>query len=46
MKREPLDFIQIDYALDNRAAAERILPLANDRGIAVLTNLRSAAAAC
>jgi aryl-alcohol dehydrogenase-like predicted oxidoreductase len=39
MKREQLDFIQIDYALDNRAAAERILPLAKDRGIAVLTNL-------
>lgn len=39
MKREPLDFIQIDYALDNRAAADRILPLAKDKGIAVLTNL-------
>lgn len=39
MKREKLDFIQIDYAIDNRLAAERILPLALDRGIAVLTNL-------
>lgn len=39
MKREQLDFIQIDYAIDNRAADERILPLAADRGIAVLTNL-------
>lgn len=39
MKREQLDFIQIDYAIDNRLAAERILPLALDRGIAVLTNL-------
>jgi len=39
MKREPLDFIQIDYALDNRLAADRILPLAADRKIAVLTNL-------
>lgn len=39
MKREPLDFIQIDYALDNRTAGERILPLAQDRRIAVLTNL-------
>jgi aryl-alcohol dehydrogenase-like predicted oxidoreductase len=39
MKRERLDFIQIDYALDNRGAADRILPLAKDRGIAVLTNL-------
>ena len=39
MKAEPLDFIQIDYAIDNRAAEERILPLAADRKIAVLTNL-------
>lgn len=39
MKKEPLDFIQIDYAIDNRVAEERILPLAADRGIAVLTNL-------
>ena len=39
MKAEPLDFIQIDYAIDNRAAEERILPLALDRKIAVLTNL-------
>jgi aryl-alcohol dehydrogenase-like predicted oxidoreductase len=39
MKREPLDFIQIDYAIDNRLAADRILPLAADRKIAVLTNL-------
>jgi aryl-alcohol dehydrogenase-like predicted oxidoreductase len=39
MQREALDFIQVDYAIDNRAAADRILPLAADRGIAVLTNL-------
>ena len=39
MKAEPLDFIQIDYAIDNRAAEERILPLAQERKIAVLTNL-------
>jgi aryl-alcohol dehydrogenase-like predicted oxidoreductase len=39
MKRETLDFIQVDYALDNRAAEETILPLAADRGMAVLTNL-------
>ena len=39
MKREPLDFIQVDYALDNRAAEERVLPLAEERKIAVLTNL-------
>lgn len=39
MQRETLDFVQVDYAIDNRAAADRILPLAADRGIAVLTNL-------
>lgn len=36
MKREPLDFIGIDYAIDNLTMAERILPLARDRGIGVL----------
>lgn len=39
MEREALDFIQVDYAIDNRSAADRILPLAADRGMAVLTNL-------
>ncbi len=39
MQREKLDFIQIDYALDNRDAEERILPLARDKGMAVLINL-------
>ncbi len=39
MRREKLDFIQIDYALDNRNAEERILPLARDLGMAVLINL-------
>jgi aryl-alcohol dehydrogenase-like predicted oxidoreductase len=36
---EALDFIQVDYAIDNRAAERRLLPLAADRGVAVLTNL-------
>lgn len=36
MRNEPLDFIGVDYAVDNRTAAEMILPLAQDRGIAVL----------
>ena len=39
MAKETLDFIQVDYAIDNRGAEERILPLAADRGMAVLTNL-------
>lgn len=36
MRREPLDFIGVDYAIDNRDKEEVILPLARDRGIAVL----------
>jgi len=39
MKAETLDFIQVDYALDNRKADQRILPLAADRGMAVMINL-------
>lgn len=39
MRRERLDSIQIDYALDNRNAAERIIPLAAERGMAVFINL-------
>ncbi|MCB1670655.1 MAG: aldo/keto reductase [Pseudomonadales bacterium] len=39
MHNYPLDFIQLDYSLGNRGAAERLLPLAEDRGIAVLVNL-------
>ncbi|MCD2512182.1 aldo/keto reductase [Comamonas endophytica] len=38
MRREPLDFLQINYALDDQGAAERLLPLAADKGIAVLVN--------
>lgn len=36
MRNEPIDFIGIDYAIDNREMEERILPLAEDRGIGVL----------
>lgn len=39
MKKEPLDFVQVDYALDNRETARRIIPLAGDRGMAVMINL-------
>lgn len=39
MNSEKLDFIQIDYAADNRNAAERILPLARDKGVGVMVNL-------
>lgn len=36
MKNEPLDFIGIDYAVDNRDVEEAILPLAIERKIGVL----------
>ncbi len=36
MRDYPLDFIGIDYAVDNRSAADAILPLAAERGIGVL----------
>jgi len=39
MRRERLDVIQIDYALDNRDAGQRILPLAQEQGLAVMINL-------
>jgi aryl-alcohol dehydrogenase-like predicted oxidoreductase len=38
MRRHALDFIQVNYSLADRAAARRILPLAQDKGIAVLVN--------
>jgi aryl-alcohol dehydrogenase-like predicted oxidoreductase len=38
MLRHDLDFIQIDYSLEQRKAAERLLPLAADRGMAVMLN--------
>jgi aryl-alcohol dehydrogenase-like predicted oxidoreductase len=39
MNKVPLNFIQVNYSLADREAAERILPLAADKGIAVLVNL-------
>ena len=36
MKSEPLDFIGVNYAVDDRAVEHTILPLARDRKIAVL----------
>ena len=36
MRDEPIDFIGTDYAIDERHAEETILPLAQDKGIAVL----------
>lgn len=39
MRQHELDFVQLNYSLaDQRLAAERLLPLAADRGMAVLVN--------
>jgi aryl-alcohol dehydrogenase-like predicted oxidoreductase len=37
LTREKPDFVQIDYSIDDREAEKRILPLAADKGSAVLT---------
>lgn len=39
MRRHRLDFIQVDYSIENRDAAAAILPLALERRTAVLINL-------
>lgn len=39
MRRHRLDFIQVDYSIANRAAAEEVLPLAQERGMSVLINM-------
>ena len=39
MQSHPLDFIQVNYSIDDDAAAAQILPLAADKGIAVLVNM-------
>jgi aryl-alcohol dehydrogenase-like predicted oxidoreductase len=38
MKAYKYDFVQIDLAIDNRSAEERIIPLAKDLGMGVLVN--------
>jgi diketogulonate reductase-like aldo/keto reductase len=38
MRSHPLDFVQVTYNPVDREADERILPLARDRGIAVIVN--------
>ena len=39
LARYPVDFLQVDYSIANRNAAERILPFAQEKGIAVLINM-------
>jgi diketogulonate reductase-like aldo/keto reductase len=39
LRSEKLDFLQINYALDDREAERRVLPLAAERGVAVIVNM-------
>ncbi|ASK33335.1 aldo/keto reductase [Alcanivorax sp. N3-2A] len=38
LRSEPLDFIQINYSVNAPEAAKTVLPLARDKGVAVLIN--------
>jgi diketogulonate reductase-like aldo/keto reductase len=38
LRREQPDFVQYNYSISERRAEERLLPLAQDRGIAVIIN--------
>jgi diketogulonate reductase-like aldo/keto reductase len=38
MRTQPLDFVQVTYNILDREVEDRILPLARDRGIAVIVN--------
>ncbi len=38
MQQTPLDFLQINYSLAEPQAEDRVLPLAQDKGIAVIAN--------
>jgi len=39
LRGEELDFVQLNYAIDDRNAERELLPLAADRGVAVIVNL-------
>jgi aryl-alcohol dehydrogenase-like predicted oxidoreductase len=38
MRSEPIDFVQFSYNVVDREAEARLLPLASERGIAVIVN--------
>ena len=38
LESEELDFVQLNYSIAEREAEQRLLPLAGDRGVAVLVN--------
>jgi aryl-alcohol dehydrogenase-like predicted oxidoreductase len=39
LRAEALDFVQLNYSVADRGAEQRLLPLAAERGVAVLVNL-------
>ena len=39
MRRHRLDFIQVNYSIEDRAAADKIFPLAQERGVGVMLNV-------
>lgn len=38
LSRYPIDFVQLDYSIDNTGAEERLIPAARDNGVALLVN--------
>ncbi|HKS04847.1 MAG TPA: aldo/keto reductase [Gemmatimonadaceae bacterium] len=38
MRKHKLDFVQLDYSIDDRIPEQRLLPLARERGMAVIVN--------
>lgn len=38
LERHEMDFVQIDYSIGDRVPEQRLLPLARERGVAVLVN--------
>jgi aryl-alcohol dehydrogenase-like predicted oxidoreductase len=39
MKQHQLDFIQVNYSITDRVSAKDVLPMARDKGVAVLNNM-------
>jgi aryl-alcohol dehydrogenase-like predicted oxidoreductase len=39
MNKHKFDFVQVDYSVGNRGAADRVLPLAQEKGMGVLINV-------
>ena len=39
LRKHPWDFVQVNYSIEDRAAEKEVLPLAKDRGVAVLVNV-------